>query len=187
MPELSYVKGLDELKALFARLPVDVRTKVIRRGVSRAASEVKKAAAAAAPQASRPIPRGKSRPATQPGTLKRAAIIKLLRELSGEDQIAYGVTFRQGRKAQAKGRDAFYASWVERGHKIVPRSAKVRTLQGKRRSAVALAKRRAGASGFVPGRFFLAQSFGATRARAIEVMVREFDRGLQKLFSSSKA
>lgn len=146
------VKGLPELKAEFARVEREVRTKVVRKGASVGARALKIAIEPRIPVKS--------------GTLKRALLIKYAREKSNETQAAYVVTFRQGKKLQVgaitkrKGKffkrvlsqDAYYARFVEGGHQ--------------------LRRKRGGPSvGFVPGRFFFRDAIRGAAPAALQKMV----------------
>lgn len=174
------VTGLAGLKAKFDALPDKVARKVLRGGVVAGARIVRAAAAARAPVAAHAIPRGRGRK-TAPGTLRRAAIIKFIPEQSNATQVVYFVTFRQGKRQQKSNRDAFYAKWVERGHRIVPRSRRIGTVGGKAVYRKTIRARRAGSSRSVKGVFFLAKAFAATQSAAVDSMVRNMSRSLDKV------
>ena len=158
------VKGMEGLKAEFARIERAVATKVIRRGASSGARVVK---AGILPR----IP-------VKSGTLKRSLLIKYAREKSDATQAVYVVTFRQGKKLQVgavtkrRGKffkrvlsqDAFYARWVESGHKL-------------RR------KRGGSSSGSVPGKFFFRDGVAGAAPTAlqqmVDVMTTEIDKVLR--------
>ena len=110
MDEFIKLTGLEDLKRRFREIPHEIATKVLRKGVLSGANIVKKAAI-------QQIGSGEPAPQSRSGTLKRAAIVKFIRENSNDTQVEYIVTFRKGKRQQAKGRDAFYASWVEFGHR----------------------------------------------------------------------
>jgi HK97 gp10 family phage protein len=164
------VKGLPELKAKFAQIGRDVAKQALRKGGSAGAKIAKQSIKALAP-----------RGAT--GTLQRAIITKFVRENSDDNQAMYIVTARQGKRLQKgaaigrKGKvrrasaDAYYAKWVERGHRIVPRSARIGTKHGKAQYRETLRARRGRAGGMVPGRFFMARGFAASKERAVSGMV----------------
>jgi HK97 gp10 family phage protein len=103
MSEFIQLSGLDEIKRRFAAQPALIATKVLRKGVLAGANLVKKAAIAETPFVT--------------GTLRRAAIVKFVSENSNATQVEYIVTFRKGKRQRSKGRDSYYASWVEFGHK----------------------------------------------------------------------
>lgn len=170
------IQGLDALNAKFRQIPIDVARKVLRKGPGAAAQLIKKAA--------RPFIHNRT------GTLSRSLISKFVREESNDTQAVYIVTARKGKKLQ-KGQkvgkgfrktnlDAFYASWVEFGHKIVPRSKRVGVRHGKARNAETLRARRSASTGVVGGRRFLTPALANNTNQAIEAMktaiAREFDR-----------
>jgi HK97 gp10 family phage protein len=101
--EFIQLQGLEAMKRAFAAQPEEIATKVLRKGVFAGASEVKMAAAAYAP--------------FKTGRLRRAAIVKFVRADSNATQVKYIVTFRQGKREQKSDRDAYYARFVEFGHR----------------------------------------------------------------------
>lgn len=171
MSELVHVKGLEELKAKFAQISKDAGRKVLRPGVAAGARVVKAAA----------VENIGADPKSRSGTLKRSAIIKFLATASNEQQVEYIVTFRRGKKFQKSGRDAFYAAWVERGHKIVPRSKRALTLRGVLRNRRTLKARRASAFGRVRPHPFLAPGFERSKERALKAMIDRMSADLTKL------
>lgn len=110
MNEFIKLQGLEDLKRRFREIPHEIATKVLRKGVMAGATLVKKAAIAQ-------IGSGEPAPQSRSGTLKRAAIVKFIKERSNETQVEYIVTFRKGKRQRSKGRDAYYAKWVEFGHR----------------------------------------------------------------------
>lgn len=173
MATLVHVKGLEELKAKFAQLPKDLNAKVLRSGVAAGARVVKAAAIANAPI-------GDSRRGHVAGTLKRAAIIKFLAAGSNDTQVEYIVTFRMGKRQQRFHRDAYYASWVEFGHKTVPRSAKAVNLRGLLRNQRTLRSRRRAASERVPPHRFLGPAWEATKDAALNAITEATSRALDR-------
>lgn len=156
------VHGLAELKRKFESLPRDISKKLLRKALGASSRQAKLAAVAAAPISARPVRRGKGR-VTPPGTLKRSAIVFFDRKQSNDTQAVYAVTFRMGKKQQKANRDAFYARWVEFGHRVVPRKPTGAFWKRKKGavSRFSLAGRRAAAKGEVAGRKFLTNSFAA--------------------------
>jgi HK97 gp10 family phage protein len=118
--QLTYVKGLEQLTAALKSLPAKVATRTLRRAVSAGAAVIRDAARANAPTAERIIKRGGG-VVTLPGTLKKSIVIKYVPSNSNDNQVQYVVAIRKGKRLQKSGRDAFYASFVEFGHKLVPR------------------------------------------------------------------
>ena len=112
-----------------------------RRIAAAGAKVVRQAVRVAAPVASAPHYRGKGNK-VQPGTLRKAAIYVWAKEMSEDLRQAYVVTFLTGKKYQRLGKkgtinkDAYYAPWVEHGHKIVPRRGKSGASLGQRRRAI---------------------------------------------------
>jgi HK97 gp10 family phage protein len=179
MAEFRHIKGLDELKAKFAFVSREAGKTVLRKGASAGAQVIKRAVIPNIPVAPAPHRKGQ-----QPGVLKRSILVKFIREQSNETQAMFVVTFRQGKRMTAKGRDAFYAKWVERGHRIVPRSRRIGTYRGKALNAKTLRARRADASGFVPGRFFFRDSIAASQRAAGDKIVLVMTEEMKKVIGS---
>ena len=176
------VHGLPELKAMFARIPAEVGKKVLRRGVSAGTKIVKKAVLIRTP-ISKAGERKRGKFAVQPGTLRRALLIKFVREQSGDTQAMYFVTFRQGRTQQKGGRDAYYAKWVERGHKNVARYKGKYTdykIRGRGRLH-GLTLRRKAATTYTPPHPFLAPGFAASQGQATRAIVDTMLAEIKKL------
>lgn len=165
------VKGLPELRQKFKQISDDVGTKVLRRGGAAGASLLRDAVKAAAPIRKKVKRYGRFQ--VPPGTLKAAAIRKFVRQESNLTQATYIVTFRQGKRYQKTGRDAFYAKWVERGHRIVPRRKKVTRL----RDLVRAQK----SGGFVAGRYFMARAVTANVDAAAQKTVDAMDTAIRKI------
>ena len=158
----AIVTGLPELKAEFARVERAMQTRVIRRGASAGAATIKLGINPRIP--------------VKTGTLKRSLLIKYAREKSDETQAVYVVTFRQGKKLQVgaitkrRGKffkrvlsqDAFYARWVEAGHKL-------------RR------KRGGSSSGSVPGKFFFRDGVAGSAPTALQKMVDVMSAEITKI------
>lgn len=142
MSETVKVAGLAELRANLQALPAEIQQKVLRRGVAAGAAVIRAAAKNLAPVKS--------------GTLRRASIIKFIRKESNATQVKYIVTFRRGKSQQKSNRDAFYASFVEFGH---------RSRNG----------------GFVPPHRFLKPAFDQNYGKAIDVMKARMTDELLKL------
>lgn len=171
---LRYVHGLAELEANFRKVSAEVGKKVLRSGAGAGAKMVKSSAKGNVRSLPRRIP---SKKPGHPGLLEKAAIINFRRRESNETQAVYIVTFRQGKKQQSVRRgkqainlDAFYARWVEGGHKIVPRSKKVGTRGGKNRYAHTLKARRTGSTGMVKPYPFLRPALETNVDRVVERM-----------------
>jgi hypothetical protein len=174
MAELEHVKGLPELRAKFQQISKDVGTKVLRRGSAAGALLLRDAVKEAAPIRKSIKRYGRFR--VPPGTLKAAAIRKFIRQESTPTQSFYIVTFRQGKRYQKSGRDAFYAKWVERGHRVVPRRPKgfIGSLRSFKRLGPPPTR-------FVPGRFFMARAVEANAGNAAQRMVGAMDVEIRKV------
>ena len=150
--ELVHVQGLAELEKRLAALPTLLARTALRKAVSKGAAVIRDAARAAAPIAAAPHRRARG-VVVAPGTLKRAALIRFVRELSNDQQVEYIVAFRRGKRQQKGNRDAFYAPWVEFGHRIRPR----RGAKG-------------GGGGSVPPHPFFGPAFADSKYRALQVI-----------------
>ena len=170
MAEIIRVEGLEDLKRKFQALPRDVARKAFRRALSAGAKQARDDARNAAPLGKGPKRRGGR--IVPPGTLKRSALVRFDRTQSNDTQAVYLVTFRRGKKQQKGNRDAYYASWVEFGHRIVPRKPKGSRWKRKRgvTSAFSLAGRRAAATGSVAGVRYLTNSFAAGRYKYLAII-----------------
>lgn len=179
------VKGLSELKALFARVSEQVGKTPLRKGVSAGAKIVKGAVIAAAPVGEYPIRGRGSKRGHQAGTLKRAVITKFAREKSSATQATMIVTIRQGRPGSKKklnaSRDAYYGKFVERGHRIVPRSNRIGTYRGKALYRKSITRRRRDAAGRVSARPFMGPAFAGAKDRALDAMVSTMTEELKKV------
>lgn len=110
------VTGLAELKAALAQLPGNVSKNVLRGAVYAGAKVITNAVSQAAPVFTGTDPR------VQAGLLKSAVYMKHDQDKSGVTHQEFFVSIRRGRKEKAKGRDAYYWTWVEFGHHVVPRA-----------------------------------------------------------------
>lgn len=171
MAEFQHVTGLPELKARLEQLPREIAAKVLRHAVATGARVVRDEAVARAPIGAN------RRGIAAPGTLRRAIVVKLVRELTNDEQVEYIVAVRQGKRQQKYGRDAFYARFVEFGHRIVPRAARS-SARGLRHRRIE-AKIRGG--GFVPPHRFLGPAFDASAQRALSAIVDEIGAGITRL------
>lgn len=194
--ELTYVKGLPELAAHLKTLPAKIRRTCLRNGVAAGARLVRDQAKRNAPISSgMRLRKGTARIGGKrvqgqykvpPGTLRRAALLKFVKEESNDTQVNYIVTFRKGRNQQARGRDAFYASWVEFGHKIVARFKGKYTdykIRGRGRlTGISLRRRQATASGRrTKGARFLTSAIDQLQATARDRMIRTIRTDLLKI------
>lgn len=175
MSDVKNIVGLDDLQRYFKEFPAEVSKKVLRK-MAGAGAQVVRAAT------SDKIPIGKSTPRHVAGTLKRSLRVVYKREDSNDNQAVFAVTFRQGKKAQGKvvinrksgaqsfqlSADAYYAGWVERGHRIVGR----RNANFLRGSTIRARRTAANVSGArVPPHPFLEPAFVGSRQTAEDAMV----------------
>jgi HK97 gp10 family phage protein len=109
----------------------------------------------------------------QTGTLWRSIIAKRLEEKSdGATCQAYLVTVRQGRYG---GDDAFYARFVERGHKFVPRKKQGTSWKAHRRAA----ELEYGTSS-APAYPFMRPAYMSKREASIDAMSKKLAEQLQR-------
>lgn len=177
MAELAHVKGLAELQKKLMSLSGNVRNKVLRKAVLAGAGIIRREAVRIAPVSKGPRRRGKGR-IVAPGTLRRAIRNVYAREKSNENQVTYLVTVRKGKREQKRDRDAYYASWVEFGHKFVPRRSKGKLL------GQSLSARRKSAISNVPPHRYLAPSFESKKLIALSAMNRKMETELRKIIQT---
>lgn len=172
--ETVKIHGLDELNRKLKALPDKIRKNSLRRAANAGAAIVRD-------EAKRTVP-----PVRRTGTLRRAAYTKYLNRNSNANQVVYIVSFRRGKNQQSVGkkklnRDAFYASWVEFGHRIVPRSKKIGMRKGKNAYEKTIRSRRSAATGFVPGRKMLTRAFAAKSRQALDALIAKLREGIARL------
>lgn len=143
------VTGLRELNSALKTLPANISKNVLRGAVYAGSKVIRDAVAAQAPVYSGNDPR------VAVGVLKNAVYAKHMQDESGSLQQVFFVSIRRGRKEQAKGRDAFYWTWVEFGHHIVPRVPKGGgSLYARRQAVVSGTSFVSGSSYVLPHPFF---------------------------------
>jgi len=185
-----HIAGLAELTARLKRLPVQLQKTIVRKAIGAGAQVIKKAAIARTPIGKGPVKRGGGR-VTQPGVLRSAALVKFIRERSNDQQAVYIITYRRGKKAQrigknATNKDAFYASFVEFGHRIVPRTHRIgRDRRGRFINQTTIKSRRGTSVGKVEGRRMLTQAFNASSDQALDVIVSKIRSGFDAAVRSS--
>lgn len=172
------IKGAKELSDKLKSLPSRLTKQVLRTAVKDGAKIMRMKAKELAPISSS---KGNTRPNHPAGTLKRAATSAYAKELSSNVQQSYVITFRKGKREQRNSkktgkslsRDAFYASWVEFGHKIVPRRSVIHpgTLSQRRKNPI----------GMVPPHPFLRPAFEASSTQATNTVIESIKAGLLKL------
>lgn len=167
------LKGFAELAAKLREMPDNINRNALRSAVGAGAAAVRDETKFRAP--------------VETGTLKRAIYIKQIREKSSLTQQTFYVGARQGqgeRKVGKKGlnRDAYYARWVEGGHKIVARFKKKYEsfkLRGRGR-LTGLVLRRAQSTGRVRPHRFLAPAFESKRQAAIDAMAAKLRERIER-------
>lgn len=168
MADVRNIQGLDALQRFFKAFPLDVGKTVLRKGAGAGAQVVKDFVGPRTPI-------GSSRKGHVGGTLRRALRVVYRREKSNDGQAVFAVTFRKGKGAQGKlnkkgtfqtlSADAFYAFWVDQGHRIVGRPARGAKKQTRR-------ARRLAATGRFEGVNFFLPAFTSSRDAAEEAMVK---------------
>lgn len=113
-------------------------------------------------------------------TIHRNIIVKRVEEQSdGANRQVYLVTVRKG---DYGGGDAYYWSWVERGHKYVPRNTKVSKRTGKKINWAA--HRRAAeleyGTATVPAYPFMRPAYESRKADAVDAMTAKLKQLLER-------
>lgn len=162
------VKGLKETIDKLERVSRRMRQTVARKAVVAAAKVV-------ALQARRNAPR-------ITGTLRRAIFWHYSSKRSKTDQVVVAlVRARSGEKEASRrsksgkrlaNRDAFYAGWVEFGHRNVPRKGKGTSIGFRRRAAPTTSR--------TPPHPFLAPAYLATRHAALAALEQSMRDGLNE-------
>ena len=115
--ESVQIEGLDQLAQALRELPQRIARNGLRAAVYAGAKLIRDEDKLKAPKASASL--GPNQP--PPGTLKRAVIMKQVRELSGPKRQTFFVTVRQGKQYRHQGKkgkrsqDAWYWRFVEFG------------------------------------------------------------------------
>jgi HK97 gp10 family phage protein len=110
--------GLRELSNALKQLPANIGQNVLRGAVRAGSKVITDAVVARAPMYTGFDSR------VTPGILKRSVYMKHIQDQSNELQQVFFVGVRRGKKERVRGRDAFYWTWVEFGHHVVPRVGK---------------------------------------------------------------
>jgi HK97 gp10 family phage protein len=108
-------------------------------------------------------------PIGESGTLKRAIFQKALRDLSGRDRAVFVVGLKRGKKyrnvkrgKKTVNQDAYYWTWVEFGHMVVPRGGRG-SIRSRRRVASSVGRR-------VQPRPFMRPAFEQSKYAALEAI-----------------
>lgn len=146
------------LDSVLASLEPKIARNIIRRVVRKGANIVRDEARRRAPR--------------QSGLLARDIRTVLRRERGGAVIASVGVMLRAGTTRSRKRLEAFYAKWVERGHRIVPRRGKAsRSITLRRREALRV-------GGRVRPYPFLFPAAKAMQAQVQQVLLDELRSGL---------
>lgn len=162
MAEIEHITGLSELKRALQQLPKNIGKNVLRGSVNAGAVIIRDDAKLRAPVMQEATTAGQP-----PGTLRRAIIVKQIKEKSGPEQQMFYVTVRQGKKYRAQGKkgkksqDAFYARWIEFGHFYAPPKPKASSWAQHRQLS---------RSKWVAAKPFLRPAFEAKKHDAVEVI-----------------
>lgn len=112
------VTGLSGVIQALKELPKNISTNVSRGAAYAGAAVIRDKVGELAPVYSGTDPR------VGVGVLKKAVYAVRSKSESTDERQVYFVGIRRGRKEQSKGRDAYYWTWVEFGHHVVPRAPK---------------------------------------------------------------
>lgn len=164
------VTGLAELSAALKQLPRNIGQNVLRGAVYAGAKVITNAVVERAPIYTGDDTR------ILPDVIKNNVYMKHINDLSSEIQQVFFVGIRRGKKNKDKKgrdpRDAFYWTWVEFGHHVVPRVAKGGAALTVRRAALASPTGLAGSSYVLPHPFFR-PAYAASKDQAV-IAIREY-------------
>lgn len=143
------VTGMKELSRALEQLPRNIGVNVLRGAAYAGAAVIRNKVGELAPTYSGSDPR------VAVGVLKKAVYAVRSKSESTDEKQVYFVGIRRGRKEQSKGRDAYYWTWVEFGHHIVPRVPKGGgSLHARRQAIVTGSSLVVGSSYVLPHPFF---------------------------------
>lgn len=161
------ITGLKELGQALKQLPDNVGKNVLRGAVRAGAKVLTDAIIAKAPLYSGPDKR------IIPGIIKKSVYMKHIDQESNVQHQVFFVSVRKGKKQQAKGMDAFYWTWVEFGHHVVPRVAKGGAKLSVRRAAVTSGSSIVSGAQYVLPHPFFRPAFEATKEQSAKA-IREY-------------
>lgn len=130
-----------------------------------------------------PIMKSPGRRGRTPGVLRRAVYVTRGKQ-SGKGVEHFFVGVRQGAKASASGRDAFYWRWIEAGH--IARGPGGALKGGERTRALTRRRMLAGGVRFVEARPFLMPAFRAKGQQALAEFYRRIAAAVDQ-FSKDRA
>jgi HK97 gp10 family phage protein len=153
------VEGLKELSDALRQLPNRVGANVLRGAVYAGAKIIREEIIQRAP-----VYQGKD-PRVQAGVLKNSVYMKQIPELASEIQQVFFISVRRGKSQQAKGRDAYYWTWVEFGHHYIPPRRSAISLKSHNKVVLDL-----GPARFVPAHPFFRPGFEITKEPAMQAI-----------------
>lgn len=184
---IESIQGWTELNQFLNALPGRMAKGMVRRATSAASMVIRDAVKNRAPVYS-----GKYRRGRTAGTLKRAIITKSARELNTPTQVGFIVTALRGKRFQRLGKkgsinkDAFYARFVEGGHKIVARGRSAKKYRNSfvygRGRVTGITLRRRASTGMVAPQPFMKPAFESSWRNAL----RAFENKIRNDFQSGK-
>lgn len=152
-------------------------TRQMERKVVRGATRSAARAFIAAVRAGAPVMQAPGRRGRTPGVLRRAVYITRGKK-SGRGLEHFFVGVRQGNKAAASGRDAFYWRWIEAGH--IARGPGQRIAGGRNSRDLSRSRLLAGGARFVEPRPFLAPAWRANQGRALDIFYAQISRAVDQ-------
>jgi len=173
---IEQIQGGRELLAALSALPPKLAKGLMKRAAVAAAKVVRIAVQSKAP--------------VRTGTLKRAVVARSSARLSTLTSAGVVISVTQGKWSKKKGKrsavkaDAYYARWVEFGHKIVARGKSKKGMTGLQKYGRKqnLAMRRKSSSKFVAPQPFMAPAFASSWQDAL----RAFESKARADFASGK-
>jgi len=165
MSDVTVRTNLPAFSEQLRQIGLQMERKVVRAATRAAARAFLSSTRAGAPKMAEPGRRGRV-----PGTLRRAVYLTRGKK-SGRGLEHFFVGVRQGNKAAATGRDAFYWRWIEAGH--VARGPGGQIKGGTRLRAVTRDRLIAAGVRFVEPRPFLAPAFRANQSRSLAIFYQK--------------
>ncbi len=171
---ISIKFNIPAFKAQLQELGFDMERKIIRSGVSAAANVFKKKVIELAPVQAKPK-RG-----VVPGRLKKAIYTKRARDSKNGIE-HYFVGVRQGQQAASRkggNVNAYYWRWVEQGHRIIPRGAKI--TGGRRTKALKRSRFDASGGGRTKPAWFIRNAFNQVQPQALDAFNSKVQQRIDK-------
>lgn len=159
---VTVTSNIVDFRAQLRAIGADMEKKAVRQASQAAASVFRAAAQKAAPVQKPPS----TRKGHVVGTLKRAIYSRRVKR-TPRGTVAYRISIRQGKREQAKKRDAFYWVWVEQGH--IARGPGQRIKGGANTRALQRKRIRGSGKGVVQPSPFLKPAFSSAGSKALQV------------------